>query len=229
MAAEIVGVIPARFSSTRLPGKALVEIEGVPMVVRVWRQTVRAHVAEPRIGRHRRRANRARGRRSGRRGDDDFAGASKRHRSDRRSRRQSAGREFISMCRAICRLSIRPTSTHWPRRCAPTKISRWPRWRRRSWMPMSGKSQRGESGMRRAGRRAVFFARADSVAARGRRAARRGAAAISACTPTAATSCCALPRSSRACSRRWKSSNNCARSSAAFVSGWWLPWRLRLR
>jgi 3-deoxy-manno-octulosonate cytidylyltransferase (CMP-KDO synthetase) len=42
MAAEIVGVIPARFSSTRLPGKALVEIEDVPMVVRVWRQTARA-------------------------------------------------------------------------------------------------------------------------------------------------------------------------------------------
>jgi 3-deoxy-manno-octulosonate cytidylyltransferase (CMP-KDO synthetase) len=42
MAAEIVGVIPARFSSTRLPGKALVEIEGVPMVVRVWRQATRA-------------------------------------------------------------------------------------------------------------------------------------------------------------------------------------------
>jgi 3-deoxy-manno-octulosonate cytidylyltransferase (CMP-KDO synthetase) len=42
MAADIVGVIPARFSSTRLPGKALVEIEGVPMVVRVWRQTFRA-------------------------------------------------------------------------------------------------------------------------------------------------------------------------------------------
>src|SRR6201997_3046066 len=42
MAADIVGVIPARFSSTRLPGKALVEIEGVPMVVRVWRQTIRA-------------------------------------------------------------------------------------------------------------------------------------------------------------------------------------------
>jgi len=43
MAADIVGVIPARFSSTRLPGKALVEIEGVPMVVRVWRQAARAH------------------------------------------------------------------------------------------------------------------------------------------------------------------------------------------
>lgn len=38
----IVGVIPARYSSTRLPGKALVEIEGVPMVVRVWRQASRA-------------------------------------------------------------------------------------------------------------------------------------------------------------------------------------------
>lgn len=44
MTAEIVGVIPARFSSIRLPGKALVEIEGVPMVVRVWRQTARARV-----------------------------------------------------------------------------------------------------------------------------------------------------------------------------------------
>lgn len=42
MAADIVGVIPARFSSTRLPGKALLEIDGVPMVVRVWRQTARA-------------------------------------------------------------------------------------------------------------------------------------------------------------------------------------------
>ena len=54
MAAEIVGVIPARFSSTRLPGKALVEIEGVPMVVRVWRQTARARALEPRGRRHRR-------------------------------------------------------------------------------------------------------------------------------------------------------------------------------
>jgi 3-deoxy-manno-octulosonate cytidylyltransferase (CMP-KDO synthetase) len=44
MPVEIVGVIPARFSSTRLPGKALVEIEGVPMVVRAWRQAVKAHV-----------------------------------------------------------------------------------------------------------------------------------------------------------------------------------------
>lgn len=38
----IVGVIPARYSSTRLPAKALAEIEGMPMVARVWRQASRA-------------------------------------------------------------------------------------------------------------------------------------------------------------------------------------------
>jgi 3-deoxy-manno-octulosonate cytidylyltransferase (CMP-KDO synthetase) len=35
----VIAVIPARFDSTRLPGKALAEIGGVPMIVRVWRQT----------------------------------------------------------------------------------------------------------------------------------------------------------------------------------------------
>ncbi|HZO81464.1 MAG TPA: 3-deoxy-manno-octulosonate cytidylyltransferase [Candidatus Binataceae bacterium] len=38
----IVGVIPARYSSTRLPAKALADIEGLPMVVRVWRAASRA-------------------------------------------------------------------------------------------------------------------------------------------------------------------------------------------
>ena len=38
----IVAVIPARYSSTRLPGKALADIEGVPMVARVWREASRA-------------------------------------------------------------------------------------------------------------------------------------------------------------------------------------------
>lgn len=37
-----VAVIPARFGSTRLPGKALAEIGGVPMIVRVWQQTRKA-------------------------------------------------------------------------------------------------------------------------------------------------------------------------------------------
>jgi len=35
---EVVAVIPARLGSTRLPGKALAEIGGEPMVVRVWRR-----------------------------------------------------------------------------------------------------------------------------------------------------------------------------------------------
>jgi len=38
----VIAVIPARYASTRLPAKALAEIDGVPMVVRVWQQTTRA-------------------------------------------------------------------------------------------------------------------------------------------------------------------------------------------
>src|SRR5882762_1659416 len=41
-AVSIIAVIPARFGSSRLPGKALAEINGVPMVVRVWRQASKA-------------------------------------------------------------------------------------------------------------------------------------------------------------------------------------------
>jgi len=42
----VIAVIPARFDSTRLPGKALAEIGGVPMIVRVWRQTRQARSLE---------------------------------------------------------------------------------------------------------------------------------------------------------------------------------------
>ena len=43
---SVVAVIPARYSSTRLPGKALALIGGVPMIVRVWRQARQARIAE---------------------------------------------------------------------------------------------------------------------------------------------------------------------------------------
>lgn len=33
---RITGIIPARMNSTRFPGKALVDILGIPMVIRVW-------------------------------------------------------------------------------------------------------------------------------------------------------------------------------------------------
>lgn len=41
-AAPVIAVIPARYGSTRLPAKALADISGIPMVVRVWRQVTRA-------------------------------------------------------------------------------------------------------------------------------------------------------------------------------------------
>jgi len=37
---NFVAVIPARFASSRLPGKPLLDIAGEPMVVRVWRQAL---------------------------------------------------------------------------------------------------------------------------------------------------------------------------------------------
>lgn len=37
-------VIPARMAATRLPGKPLADIAGVPMIVRVWRQAMLADV-----------------------------------------------------------------------------------------------------------------------------------------------------------------------------------------
>jgi 3-deoxy-manno-octulosonate cytidylyltransferase (CMP-KDO synthetase) len=39
----VIAIIPARYDSSRLPGKALAEIAGVPMIVRVWRQARRAN------------------------------------------------------------------------------------------------------------------------------------------------------------------------------------------
>jgi len=37
-------LIPARMASTRLPGKPLADIAGIPMIVRVWRQAVAAGI-----------------------------------------------------------------------------------------------------------------------------------------------------------------------------------------
>lgn len=39
---SVIAVIPARYASSRLPAKALADIAGVPMVVRVWRQASKA-------------------------------------------------------------------------------------------------------------------------------------------------------------------------------------------
>jgi 3-deoxy-manno-octulosonate cytidylyltransferase (CMP-KDO synthetase) len=42
----VIAVIPARYASSRLPAKALADIGGVPMVVRVWRQARKARLLE---------------------------------------------------------------------------------------------------------------------------------------------------------------------------------------
>jgi 3-deoxy-manno-octulosonate cytidylyltransferase (CMP-KDO synthetase) len=43
---SVIAVIPARYASLRLPGKALADIAGVPMIVRVWRQTSKARLLQ---------------------------------------------------------------------------------------------------------------------------------------------------------------------------------------
>ncbi|WP_196603515.1 3-deoxy-manno-octulosonate cytidylyltransferase [Pectinatus haikarae] len=41
---KIICIIPARFSSTRLPGKPLADVAGKPLIVRVYEQAVKANV-----------------------------------------------------------------------------------------------------------------------------------------------------------------------------------------
>ena len=46
MTTGFIAVIPARYASTRLPGKALKDIAGKPMVEWVYRQTVQSGASE---------------------------------------------------------------------------------------------------------------------------------------------------------------------------------------
>ncbi len=41
-----VVIIPSRMASTRLPGKPLMEINGIPMIQRVWQQAIESNIAE---------------------------------------------------------------------------------------------------------------------------------------------------------------------------------------
>ena len=45
-AVKIIGIIPSRFSSTRLPGKPLLEINGKSMIQRVYEQVIKAGLDE---------------------------------------------------------------------------------------------------------------------------------------------------------------------------------------
>ena len=83
--AGFIAVIPARYASTRLPGKPLKDIAGKPMIEWVYRQTVEER-RERGHRRDRRRAHRRRVPRVRRARRDDFDGACERHGSDRRAR-----------------------------------------------------------------------------------------------------------------------------------------------
>ena len=41
-----VVIIPSRMASTRLPGKPLMEIDGIPMIQRVWQQAIASNIGE---------------------------------------------------------------------------------------------------------------------------------------------------------------------------------------
>ena len=41
-----VVIIPSRMASSRLPGKPLMEIDGVPMIQRVWQQAIESNIGE---------------------------------------------------------------------------------------------------------------------------------------------------------------------------------------
>ena len=43
---KVLCIIPARYASTRLPGKPLRDIAGKPMIVRVYERAVRAHLVQ---------------------------------------------------------------------------------------------------------------------------------------------------------------------------------------
>ena len=43
---KFVGIIPARYASTRFPGKPLADILGKPMIQRVYERASQAHAAD---------------------------------------------------------------------------------------------------------------------------------------------------------------------------------------
>ena len=99
-------IIPARLASTRLPGKPLADIAGVPMIVHVWRRAVAAAIgpvvvacAEPEIA----DAVRARRRPGGADRPDHPVGLGPHLRGGQRRSIQSGGTMSSSTCRATCR------------------------------------------------------------------------------------------------------------------------------
>ena len=84
-APSVMVVIPARYGSSRFPGKPLVELAGKPMIQHVYEQAMACRAGAGCLGRHRRRTDQTGGgaiRRARRHGSRRL---SDRHRSSRRS------------------------------------------------------------------------------------------------------------------------------------------------
>ncbi len=43
---RVLGVIPARYGSSRIPGKPLADISGRPMIYRVWERAVKSSATD---------------------------------------------------------------------------------------------------------------------------------------------------------------------------------------
>ena len=116
----IVAIIPARFASTRLPGKPLSDIHGRTMIQRVYeRARARRKVDRVLVATDDERIAAA-VRAFGGEVRADLARTTERHRPDRRGRRRAWTPRSWSTSRATSRCSIRRASTPRSRRCSTT-------------------------------------------------------------------------------------------------------------
>ncbi len=183
---QTVAVIPARFGSTRFPGKPLAEIDGRPMIEHVYlpREAREERVARHR--RHRRPADRDDGDRLRRRGEADARRPSERNGSARggrretelRRRRQRAGRRAADRSgrhRRGGRAVYRSRRAHHHPLSAHHRFGR------------AQESQHRQDRDRPRRVCALFLTRADSVRPRPARRLAADVSDISASTPTGAT------------------------------------------
>ena len=114
---RVLGVIPARLGSTRLPNKPLQLLAGEPLITRVIQRVVEHGLVERAGGRHRLADDRPGGGAGRRARGADARRPPRRDRPGGRSR--AAGR-------------VRRASTSWPTSRATSRFSRGRRWRARS-------------------------------------------------------------------------------------------------
>ena len=213
-----IAVIPARYQSTRLPGKALADIDGRPMIEHVYR---RAAAARSVVARHRRdrRSSASPTRCAAFGGDVRMTSPAHQSGTDRLAEVAASLDCDIDRQRPGRRAADRPGDDRRGGRAVRDRPGARdehapPADRRRR---RAAQSERHEGRRRSRRLRAVFLARADSVHAR-RLPGRRRRGDTSACTSTAASACCASPRCRRRRSSAPKRSSSCARSSTASAS-----------